>query len=82
MIKLRKGRMRKFRCFGHEVELPSHVPSHVRNLTDPYLLEFKWWEAVECGRKALLLGVPTFMIPGEERETVLCCTWRSAPASI
>ena len=44
--------------------LKPKLRSYVRNLTDLYDLRVPWWEAVECVRKVVILGVAVLLGQG------------------
>lgn len=40
------------------------IPGFVRSLTDPYELQYKYWEIIECARKIILVGLFIFFGQG------------------
>ena len=56
---------------NHEMEL--ELPEYIRRLTDSYDLRVYWWDAVECFRKAAILGLPTLLEPGTTQLSLGIC---------
>ena len=51
--------------------LKPKLRSYVRNLTDLYDLRMPWWEAVECVRKAAIVGVGVMLGHGSLQQVCL-----------
>ena len=62
------------------------IPRYIRGLTDQYKLSCRYWEIIECGRKALMVGTFVFLQPGTLSQLIfglvtcvlfaVLCMWR------
>ena len=58
-FKLHKG----IGCLS-KAPMVSIIPEYIKTLTNPYELDFSWWECIECIRKVTMGGLFMFFAPG------------------
>ena len=68
-VELHKGRAAY--PLGNIAPYQHELPAYVRSLTDPYKVEFKYWEIFECFRKVTLVGALIFFGQGSLEQLLV-----------